>query len=349
MLNGLFSTIVSDFNESSYYVTEAEVMEEMEKLDMLNGYNLTRYFHNIDNPYDACYESMLINQQNYHNIISSIAVMEMNQYQNNNQIIFESVISNIFDKLRDFLNAAWEKLKSIYEKILDLFRGSGGGGSSSSSSSSSSNNSDESKDKHKPIKEVILNNAYKIDPNNISDISKYTDLTNTFSKIITRKYTYGTKGADKIDEIGKKYNSNTRNEAISQYMFNEILNCSDINEFKDNLDKSYGIDEKVNEVKFKIEDIRSYLKNKSDIISSIDKVFKKCKNTFANIKVIIEKKRNEYVKNQTINYNKHTFSTLIEACNISVSILTAMQQRQVKACNIYDSQMNKAAKKVNLL
>ena len=343
MLNGLFSTIVSDFNESSYYVTEAEVMEEMEKLDMLNGYSIPKYFHNIDNPYDACYESMLINQQNYHNIISSIAVMEMQYLQNNNQIIYEEVISNIFDKLRDFLNAAWEKLKSIYDNVIDLFRsrgGVGGGGGSSSKNSTTSN------EKSLP-KSVTLNDAYDIDHKDISTVEPYKELSTTVHTIIKDTFDFGNKKSKEINKMKESNKAKTTKESASKFLFKTAYGCEDKLEFAENIEKGIGIYEKKDKITLTTEEIKLCLKNNSKNIETITRVSEESKKSIAITKQSVEKAKSACKSNNYIKRNG--FSFLIEICNVSVVILNILQSKQIKACKIYESQCRQAAKQIGLI
>lgn len=96
-------------------VNEAELAEEMEKLENAPSYD----FGDMDIE-ECCIESMLINERNYSNIMMSVAHEEMQYFVEHGEEmpVNEASIGGFFDKIKDMINRAWEKIKSIFEKCL---------------------------------------------------------------------------------------------------------------------------------------------------------------------------------------------------------------------------------------
>lgn len=118
---GLFNDYAStlNLNEEAGYFNEAELAEEMEKLD---GYkNFEFYSDDID---EMCIESLLINEKNFSNIMMVTAHEEFKQYvETGSDAITEASISGFFEKIKEMVDRAWEKIKSIFEKCLNTVKG----------------------------------------------------------------------------------------------------------------------------------------------------------------------------------------------------------------------------------
>lgn len=98
-------------------VNEAELAEEMEYLEGLDeATNLS------DDPLEACFEAMLQNEQNFNNIMMSIANEEMRYFvENGTDIVYEQEegrVKKIINTILAFLDSAWTKIKSIFSKVL---------------------------------------------------------------------------------------------------------------------------------------------------------------------------------------------------------------------------------------
>lgn len=114
---GLFSDYASTLglNEGATYFNEAELREEMENLEAKPDYEFDENF-DIE---ECCIQALLINEQNYANIMMNTAAEEMKQImESGTDVVTEASLSGFIDKLKSMVDKAWEKIKSIYNKCL---------------------------------------------------------------------------------------------------------------------------------------------------------------------------------------------------------------------------------------
>ena len=353
MLDGIFGSLVEGTitNESySSYVTEAEVMEEMEKLDrMETSVNLP------EDPYDACYESMLINQQNYHNVLMSIALEEMNYYSKTGmEMVYEGArLDALFSKIKSLVDRAWEKIKKIYEKVLKTI---------------ASWVMSDAKLVQKYKKEIqdatqeqrTIRGTYLINNKEVADTSVYKKLVGALTNLI-HEFDHGrnekefvTNKEYKTNRSGvhnvtfKKQVENT-NKHIEETLFNEISygDCKNTEDFAIKLREKYGLDKLIESHIFDANEVIEELRDGNTTKKNIQAAYKAAKSNVAQYKAIIEKTKKEVeketkksIKDSDANY---TFSNLTKGCNTCMTILSILQREQVKACNIYHKNCRKVA------
>lgn len=100
--------------------SEAELAEEMEHLEEIEDVEVS------DDLMEACFESMLINEQNYNNIMNAVAYDEMKAYMesgNLESLNEEGRIGKFFDMIKKYLDKAWQKIKSIFNKAVAAIEG----------------------------------------------------------------------------------------------------------------------------------------------------------------------------------------------------------------------------------
>ena len=336
MLDGIFGSLLEGTitNESySSYITEAEVMEEMEKLDrMETSVNLP------EDPYDACYESMLINQQNYHNVLMSIALEEMNYYsKTGTELVYEGAnLDMLFTKIKSLIDRAWEKIKNIYEKVLKTI---------------ASWVMSDAKLVQKYKKEIqeateeqrTIRATYLVKNNTIKNTSIYRSLVSALSGVI-KDYDHG-----RFEKRLDNNNNSTTDKNIENKILKQIgkSHCSNTEDFAIDLRKQYGTYEMVEKVVLTSDEIIEELKDGNTTKKNIEAAYKSAKTSVAQYKAIVEKTKKEVEKEskKTIkdSDNKYTFSNLTKGCNFCMTILSILQREQVKACNIYHKNCRKAA------
>lgn len=100
--------------------SEAELAEEMEHLEEIEDVEVS------DDLMEACFESMLINEQNYNNIMNAVAYDEMKAYVesgNLESLNEEGRLKSFFDMIKKWLDRAWQKIKSIFNKAIAAIEG----------------------------------------------------------------------------------------------------------------------------------------------------------------------------------------------------------------------------------
>ena len=267
MLDGIFGSLVEGTitNESySSYITEAEVMEEMEKLD-----NMETSVNLPEDPYDACYESMLINQQNYHNVLMSIALEEMNYYSKTGmEMVYEGArLDALFSKIKSLVDRAWEKIKKIYEKVLKTI--------ASWVMSDAKLVQKYKKEIQEATKEqCTIRGTYEIKNKEVADTSVYKKLVGALTNLI-HEFDHGRNEKEVINTTEFREKSTGRYKAVikknventSKYIEEELFNnisygeCKNTEDFAIKLREKFGLDKLVESHTFEADEvIEEYLK-----------------------------------------------------------------------------------------
>ena len=354
MLDGIFGSLVEGAitNENYFsYVTEAEVMEEMEKLD-----NMETSVNLPEDPYDACYESMLINQQNYHNVLMSIALEEMNYYSNTGmEMVYEGArLDALFSKIKSLVDRAWEKIKKIYEKVLKTI--------ASWVMSDAKLVQKYKKEIQESTKEQrTIRGTYEIKNDVVQKTDIYRELVSGLQAVI-HNYNHGKDEKD-YENIEKEYKDRKTGETKKRYIkgkenTNELIektimysikynDCENTEDFAIKLREDFGLDKLVEKVVLAPAAIISELSDGNTTKKNIQAAYKAAKSSVANFKAIIEKTKKEVEKDSKKSIkdsdDKYTFSNLTKGCNFCMTILSILQREQVKASNIYHKNCRKAA------
>ena len=118
---GLFSDYASTLglNGGAGFVNEAELREEMEKLDGYKSFEFES--QDLD---EMCIESLILNEKNFSNIMMVTAHEEFRNYvDTGSDVVTEASIGGLFERIKELIDRAWEKIKSIFEKCLNTIKG----------------------------------------------------------------------------------------------------------------------------------------------------------------------------------------------------------------------------------
>ena len=344
MLNGIFSDLIRGeiTNENTYYtsVTEAEVMEEMEKLD-----HVTSSVKLPDDPYDACYESMLINQQNYYNVLLSIANEEMEYYYNTGrELVYEGArLDAFFEKLKQLIDKAWVKIKDIYEKVLKTIH-----------SWVLTDNQLVKKYKNviedSPAEARKIRGSYKVDARTIGSKYFYEKIVSAVSKNLNAS-NFGRKGyvTDKTTDEVKKQIRKELNDNLESEFYKDIFN-KDYKSKEDitiMLQDYYGTRTMADTFELTGKEIVEELKDGNVTKKEIQAAYKSAKSSVSNFKAEVERAKRDTQKDTKTSISddnlKYSFSQSTKICNYALSLLSLLQREQIKAANIYHKNCRKAA------
>lgn len=327
---GLFNDYASalGLNEGVTYFNEAELREEMENLEAMPDYE----FDENSDIEECCIQALLINEQNYANIMMHTAGEEMKQImESGTDVITEASLGGFIDKLKSMVDKAWEKIKSIYNKCMAAI------------------NSWISTDKRfvEKYADTIRNadtKCFKFFGYDIpSDISKTItgrfvtleqNMKEEFNRLTTGKYTNGNEKG--IEDYTK---SNVKDRFV------EILgkDTPTPEQYIHQLKTDLKLDKKVKIEKLTSEQVIKELKEGKDNKKNIKESYKAAKASIAAMKKDIDYLKKFSKKPDENSRSKPNFGLAGTLCSKTLSVLQQVQRVGIKAQNILHHNCRKAA------
>lgn len=305
-------------------VDEAAILEEMEKLEEMPPANLVS-----EDPYDACFEAMMINESNYNNIMMAIAHEEMSYFiENGTEMVYESGrAAAVLDRVKELLDKAWAKIKEVFNKVLKTI-------DSWVSTDKRFVDKHEKTIKASSEKARTIMNTYDIKYEGIADTAKYTDISSRVSKFI-----HNTGSAAMYKDI----------DASAKRFGQEIMGTETSAQYRSKLESEYGLD-KTGSAKIPAAEIISELTNGKTNKKNVKKAHDNAKRAISEMKRDVDKKKSELTKKGDYTSTDddgttrtNSIGACSKACSIGITALNTIQSVQIKAMNVHHSNCRKAA------
>lgn len=322
---GIFSSYaeMSGLTEGTRFFNEAELAEEMERLEEMEcASNLG------DDPENACFEAMMIGQENFQKLMMNITNEEV-QYMlehGGEEIVYEGArLEALVDKIKALIDRAWEKIKAIFEKALATI------------------NSWISTDKRFVTK---FGNKIKDASTEALTIRDSYDIN--FRAI--DKDVYGNLVAALGDEVGKLNAGTAKLTDEAKKEFSKAILGKDLGNYalSEALEAIYGLKEK-GKVVLNGQDVLTELKEGKDNKKAIKNAYNNAKKSVAGMKRTIDQIKRTEAKlakddNKNLDQKKdRSYGQAITLCNICLSFMQTIQRCQIRALNVHHSNCRKAA------
>lgn len=322
---GLFSDYASTLglNEGATYFNEAELREEMENLEAKPDYE----FDENSDIEECCIQALMINEQNYANIMMNTAVEEMKQIvESGTDVVNEASLGDFFDKIKEMINKAWEKIKSIYNKCLATIN---------SWISSDKRFVDKYSDTIKNAdKKCFQFFGYDIIPNLSKNVIKTYEslernMSEAFNVLTTGKNAIGGDVNASKASASNLMKDNIIGDGLSPEQY--------IHEFK----KGVGLDKKAKITKLNASVVLSELKDGKENKKNIQEAYKSAKASVAAMKKDVDFLK-KYAEKPT-KTSKPNFGVASALCSKTLSLFQQIQRVSIKAQNTFHQNCRKAA------
>lgn len=320
---GLFDSFaeMNGLTESTTTVVdEAAILEEMEKLEEMEPANLV-----AEDPYDACFEAMLVNEKNYSNIMMAIAHEEMSYFvENGEEMVYESGrLSAVFDRLRDLIDKAWTKIKAIFEKVLKAI-------------DSWVSTDKRFVEKHKSTiekadsKAFEISDSYQVNYSKIADLERYSSISKRVSDALK---------AVENGKIGGNDSESYKNK-VTEVIYGA---GSGAEQYRSTMENKFGIRTKTTVKNLDAATVISELKEGKENKKNVRNAYKDAKNAIASMKRNVEAAKRDANKDKDNDNKTRSFSYASSLCSTAITALHTLQSVQIKAMNVHHSNCRKAA------
>lgn len=303
----------SSIYEGAYGIDEAELLEEEAYLEEMDSAEVD------DDPIEACIEATLVNEQNFNAIMSAVAYDEMKYFvENGVEVIYEEGrISKFFGMIKNAIDKAWAKIKSIFEKVITAISGW-------------VSSDKQFVTKYKSQIKSAKNVEYKGYELKNLDSEIYDKLMSSFNSNMN---TY------KGGESGKKIDTDKLGDKMRGQSVGEASVSS--GDYATKLKKFFGLDGSKSAIKYDGAAVLTELESGKANKIRVKNGYNSAKKYFAGMKKSLESeekasKAEANVKGKTEKSN--TYGALAKLCSTGISCCSTAQRMHISALNKYHSQ-----------
>ena len=314
---GLFSDYASTLglNGGAGFVNEAELREEMEKLDGYKSFEFES--QDLD---EMCIESLILNEKNFSNIMMVTAHEEFRNYvDTGSDVVTEASIGGLFERIKELIDRAWEKIKSIFEKCLNTIKGW-----ISTDRTFVEKYSETIKEADSRCFKFF---GYDVNADTLNKGVEFFDEIPPMVAVTINKV-METKVSKKDSDILKTMFDGDGKEALLEKLRKEL-----------------GMDRKAKIAKLNAKIVLEELKEGKDNKKAINSAYKAAKKAIAGLKKDVEmaKRATEKATGKKDTANQPNYALVGSICSTATSFLQGAQRIFIKACNAHHHNCRKAA------
>lgn len=323
---GMFNEFASMSGLDSGYINEADIAEEMERLEAMPAAEM-----GSDSVEEMYVEAAIANERNFNTIMMSVANEEFQYFmQNGTEMVYEGArLDAFFEKIKSMLDKAWQKIKAIFEKALNHVK---------AWTASDKAFIDKYKDKILAASGRVLeiDNTYKIDITQVR--------SNYFTQFVDQaKEVFNTyEGGKGMDAGGKKKRVQLTSSDIDDMIYGtDGSRESVMNDYKE----IFGLHIKQSTT-LKPKEIIDELKEGKNTKDNIKIWYNDAKKAVAGLKKRIDDNKREASKTKSVDDKNSSYGALSSGCSKIISVMNGIQSLQLQAVKVYHSNCRTVARRI---